>query len=158
MMRHSLSIGALLLLAGAGTGCGTAWWENIKKDPSTFVATVEQSVHTFLQTAEIIFRAILPLIGDRAATAEPAYKKAALRVTHALAALEAKMQADASAHQDNPDLSAHMTEVDASVTELEQMLNALRPKTGGPSTLMQDADFEELHAQRMRVTFVRTAR
>lgn len=154
MMRYIGSFTSLIALAGAA-GCGTPWWENVKKDPSAFVTTFEQGVHTFLQTAEVIFRAILPLLGDKAPGAEAQYRQAVLKVTRNLAALNGGLQAAQDAHTKQPDLRAHMNAVIDATADVEQALGALRPKTGGPTAAVSDADFDELKTQRARVAYYR---
>lgn len=152
-MKRFISVVVLAASLAASTGCGTAWWENVKKDPIAFVTTFIQSVHTFLDTAEAIYQSVHPALpANVAPQVEDKYHHGVMAVTKALNALENGLQAAAEAKQDRPDTQKLVDAVVASVNDLAASLNELRSLSGQPGGgATTNAAFNELHAQQTTV-------
>lgn len=125
----------LIVLLACMIGCSAAQWADFKTNPAAYIAVYEQTVTTFLSEAEVIFNALLPLLGYNAPAAQSRYNAAVAGVNHALAALNAALKADQDANADPTNLIALQSNVTTSVGDLEQALSDFRMMVGSNANL-----------------------
>jgi hypothetical protein len=117
----NILIATVIGLSVLGTGCATLtnWWDQFQSNPAEVVSAFESVEETVLADVSVAWSTVQPLIPAANVTAVTAdYETALTAVNHAVAALNAALQAAATAQTPSPDFTALMGDVTTAVGQV----------------------------------------
>jgi hypothetical protein len=141
------SLGAFVGGSATVTACNSAWWQQVKNNPWAAVAQFVQYVQTFLPSVQTVWNAIAPLLGVNSA-ASAKFNVLFLKTQQSLAALQAADKTAQDLQNPAPDFTVLMTDVQADVTALWQLVLTNQPAAdAGAAGMVYGAAASDLQAQ-----------
>ncbi len=137
-MRKFLSLLLVsAMLALSLTGCGSAWWSNMKKDPITQVNSVIQTTQIILAMSDVVFQQVkVNLPADKQIVAQQKYDAAVIAVTKSLVSIRDFLQTAADAKQENPDMTKVLADLRSAVENLQAVVNEVRGLVSTPAPMV----------------------
>lgn len=116
-----------LSLVVSPAGCASSWWAEVKANPVQASSELAEYVQLFVSTAQVLWKAVAPLIGasDQAA-ANTAFNDAVVTLNSALGVYEDAVRAAQAAEQPNPDFSSLISNIEDAAAKVMAVVTQYR--------------------------------